>query len=192
MTRRLVKIRDVDEQGVSRPQWVDESELTGEATEVTVFSLTVELTNAEIIALPVTPIVIVPPTEILNYEGFPTRLQIPLFGFTLATNIAVEYSNVHAGVQWFINLGSDNSFTFSGPLKGSAIAGTGGVTWFSPAQITGTSEGATIAAFGSNLNNSLLDNAIVLAVNNQGNGIFEGGDAANSLIVTVLYTVIDV
>lgn len=117
--------------------------------------------------------------EIIDYTRLPTALQLPIFGLTIATNIAVEYSNVNAGVEYNLNLGSDNSFIFSGSLRGNVAAGTGGVVWFLPRQLTGAVEGAPIRSASGNVDSSLLDNAIVLAVNNQGAGNFTGGDDAN-------------
>jgi hypothetical protein len=157
-----------------------------------IFFASKTLTDAQIKALPTTPIVLVPPTEVINYTGLPTKLQLPLFGFSIVTNLTGAYTNVDAAVNWFINLGSDNSFTFSTGLQGNGVAGFGGVAWYAPSQLTGSAANDPTRASANNLDSSLLDNAIVLAVNNQGDGNFTGGDPANALHVTVFYTIIDV
>jgi len=159
---------------------------------VSVFSQTVTLTNAQIKALPVTPVVIVPATEVIDYVGIPTQLQIPIFAMVRSV-IPVAYDNLNVSLTTNINLGSDNSFTFSGPLAGGALYQYDGSVAFyaSPAQ-TGASFGSPVTAAFNNIKDSLYDNAIVLAVNNQGDGVFTQGDDENSLIVTVLYTTISV
>lgn len=159
---------------------------------VTIFSQPRELTDADIKALPTTPFVLVEPTETLNYSGLPTQLQVPLFVIVRVVNSTGDYTNINALCLTNINLGSDNSLTFSPPMGGSEIFNDlGFATFFSQPARTGDASGDPILPFFNTLTDALLDNAIVLAVNNQGDGNFTGGNAANRIRVTVLYTIID-
>lgn len=163
-------------------------------SEVVVLSQSFEFTNAQVKASPTTPLVIVPATEVINYTGIPTRLQIPLFAFVRTANLAAAYDNINASVATYINLGSDNSFTYSGPLKGGAYLQFNGSVFMLPCPgfLTGSESGVPIVASFNNLNDSLLDNAICFAVNNQGTGNFTGGEPANVIKGLVLYAIIDV
>jgi hypothetical protein len=161
-------------------------------TELTLLKRSIELTHAEIITLPTTPVVVVPATETLNYEGIPTRLQLPLYSIVRVVTLTAPYSNIDAGCQILINLGSDNSFTHSPAMVGPDLLTEAGFTVFYPLRAgTGASSGLPILPAWNNLTDSLLDNAIVIACLNGVSGNFTEGHEDNVIRVTTFYVEAD-
>jgi hypothetical protein len=161
-----------------------------------VYQATVTLTDAQVKALPTTPAVIVPPTEVLNYSGVPVHLYAPLLGIARVATHLADYANVDSTCIFGFNLGSDNSFTYSTQsLVGSAdniLNTAGGIGVFSPATLTGSAAGALTLAFTNTLSDALLDNAVVFSCLNGGAGDFTGGDSGNELKLTVFYVLVEV
>jgi hypothetical protein len=158
----------------------------------TVYSATVTLTDADIKALPTTPFVIIPPTEILDYSGLPTQLVWPFVSFSLVTSHAADYTNVNVGCFFGVDWGSDDSYTLcTRATTNNIINELGEFGTYLPLQLTGSNFGASLPAYTNTLKDSLLDNALVFFAQNQGDGNFTGGDPANEMKLIVRYTVID-
>lgn len=168
------------------------SAVSATPSEVTVLSATVELTDAQIKALPTTPVIIVPATETLNYVGLPGRLPLPLaFSISLDPSEGA-YTNVNSPASWVLALGSDwssdamiSSVDTMCQLE-DVTPQIGICNSYSNAILNSLISALRINAGG------LQDNALALAVRNGEAGNLTGGDAANTLKVTVLYTIIDV
>lgn len=159
-----------------------------------IYQASLTLNNAQILALPTTPAVIVPPTEVLNYEGTPNQLFMPILGVSRTVIHAVDYTNINAACIFGFDIGSDDSFTYSVRITGGTevLNSTGGVSFFSPMTLSGGEVGVRNMAFGNNLSDSLLDNAIVFFAFNQGDGDFTGGDPTNEIKLTVSYLAINI
>lgn len=164
-----------------------------EAGVVTFLSRTVELTDAQIKALPTTPIVIVPATEVLNYAGLPTQVPLPLAFRVSVNTLAGAYTNVNGLAHYVLALGSD----WSADAMQSA-------TQNQMAQLDANIPMIGICnSYQQGLDNAMIaplkipsgglqDNALAIVFDNEGSGNLTGGNAANSMKVTVLYTIIDV
>lgn len=154
------------------------------------------LDNDQILALPTTPYVVVPPTEVLNYSGVPVELFVPIIGIARVAVHQGDYANIDGACIFGFNFGSDNSFTYSTQtLAGSAadiLNTVGGVGFFSPSTLAGSAAGALNLASTNTLNDALLDNAVVFACLNGGSGDFTGGHANNQLKLTVLYVPVEI
>jgi hypothetical protein len=145
------------------------------------------LNNAQIKALPTTAIQIVAPTEVLDYEGFPVSVPVPVVAIISSNLWSTSYGNNDTN-RWGLFYGSDRS---AGPIITSIlnsdfaqdggkmfyILGAGGVTSADPL------EGMYQPLYGS-----LLDNGLYLGVISF-IGDMTGGDPANTMKVTVLYYV---
>jgi hypothetical protein len=158
---------------------------------VTVFSKSITLTNAQIKTLPTVPQVIVPATEVLNYSGLPTRLPLPLFFSVTLNSLAGAYTNVGAAAYYVLAIGSDWSLDGLQADQNlminlaSAVRGIGAANSFHEVLNSGFIAPLTMT------NGSLQDNALAIALSTD-NGNLTGGNVANSMKVTVLYTIIDV
>lgn len=163
-----------------------------EAGVVTILSQAIELTDAQIRAAPTTPTVIVPATEVLGYVGLPTQIPLPL-AFVVSANISAgAYTNVDPVAAFIIAVGSDWSLN---GLRANvdtmaqindAVSVIGIANSFDPTIVDSTIIPLHISSGG------IQDNALAFVINNNGAGNLTGGNAANSMKVTVLYTVIDV
>lgn len=153
---------------------------------------TVTLDNDQIKALPTTPVVIVPATEVLDYVGMPTELPVPFMATMTFDTSAGAYTNVTTDhVPYFIvAFGAD--WSWSATVRTiELIPDSADVkfAWLPPDTQTGVLSPDFTAAetFGAD---SLQDNALVVACNNGASGDFTGGNAANTLKVTVYYVVV--
>lgn len=153
---------------------------------------TVTLTHAQILALPTTPVVVVPATQTPNYASDLTSAPLVLGGYVLLSNYAVAYTNVNAAAQLLLNLGSDLGSLpqIGGQLMaqttlqaGDAFAPLIGADYFTTA--TAPPLGPIPGAF----NHNFFDNAVVLSIDNKGSGNLTGGNAANKLVVSLVYAV---
>lgn len=160
-------------------------------TAVTVLSQSITLTDAEIKTSPTVPIVIVPATEVLNYSGLPTRLPLPLVFSVSINTLAGAYTDVNGAAFYVLAIGSDWSTNgleadqnLMAPLQNSARV-VGATNSFNQEIVSTLIEPLKIQA------GSLQDNALAFALQNFAVNL-TGGDPANSMKVTVLYTIIDV
>lgn len=149
---------------------------------------TVTLTNDQILALPTTPVVIIPATEVLNYSGNPSKLFYVVKAYAILNAAGGTYSNCNITGTLQLGWGSD----FSNPIAISAqVYGPG-------LQGTGIGHGATFEAFSffiaevSLQNDATYDNAIVIKADNAGDGNYTSGHPANTLKVVVHYFEVDI
>lgn len=162
-----------------------------EAGVVTIFSQTVELTDAQIKTLTTVPVVIVPATEVLNYSGLPTKLPLPL-AFTVSLNtLAGAYTNLDGAAFYVLAIGSDWS------LNGMESDQNQMASLQNVIRIIGVANSFRRELLSDMIgplaiqNGGLQDNALAIALHNA-SGEVTGGNPANSMKVTVLYTVLDV
>jgi hypothetical protein len=170
-----------------------------------VLSATVPLTNAQIKALPGTDI------QLVAAPGA-SKMILPLYAF-LTADFAVAYSGIdasseypalwvaHARLPIFLAEFINDPDSFATPLTSltDLLTGTnefGAILWrmlpLAQSYITGGApSNAFVIAGGAGPGPSDLDNApLKIGADNSIN--FTGGDAANSMKVTVLYTVLDI
>ena len=160
---------------------------TGTSKKVTAAELgllqkaTVTLTNAQIKALPTTPV------EVVAAPGA-GKLLVALYSVFALTTHAGDYTNINAAAQ----LGVDLSFglsTSAGVLNEASGGGVSGVL----------AVGGPGIGFVGHTGNSppfeppttFVNTALVVAALNGGSGDFTGGNGANTLKVTVYYVVVD-
>lgn len=158
------------------------------------FSVVKELNNAEIIALPSAPYVLIAATEVLNYSGFPSSIPVLVQASLVLNNIAGAYTgDVDAAL--LIAMGSDWSTDLTQRSIPNGLTNAGlQVIPLSPkmvAPVASTPITADIFAVNTNLNGQVQDNAIVLAASNSGVP-FGGGHANNKLWVILAYQLLDV
>ena len=159
---------------------------------VTIYRTTVTLTDAQIKALPTTKVEIIP-----AQTGKIIRL---VSGFGVVTSTAGGYTNVTASTvagsaSLSLTYASGDNMLASNPTRLAGLINAAGVQgWlinpymdpvlFSPADYIGDPSPGSIT-------NSILSQGIFLqAYNTAGN--FTGGNAANSLTVTVWHGIVDV
>lgn len=157
---------------------------------VPVFSRTVELTNAQILALPTTPFDLVPAPGI-------GKLILPVAAYFHLDPTGGSYTNI-ASASWILrNAGG----VFSDVVSSRDFLGQNGYEpcgKFSMANITaGTGDLSGRNVSYDDLSPDTANLALTLADNvggtaNGGNGNYTGGNAANTLTVTVLYSIINV
>lgn len=159
---------------------------TGGAVEQTVLSRTVTLTDAQIKALPTTAVELVPApgagSIILFLHAF-SVFSAPATGYSM--DISPAYLQVYSGDPNAVGDSTDVSglVTFGESLTGTHIAlFTQKFAWDDVEGMPKTIQGTL----------DFYDNkALYLADAWVGNANYTGGDAGNSLSVTVLYTVVD-
>ncbi len=157
---------------------------------------TVTLTNAQIKALPTTPVVIVPATEVLGYSGFPTTIFLVSKALLRLDCSAGIYTNVDNDSNILLCWGSDASTDIG--IAAAIRDDTTSTPSIFPSTfdfIGGSDPTKAVASFllseGFFLTDGLQDNAVALFIHNT-LGNFTGGNAANTLKVTVYYMVVDV
>jgi hypothetical protein len=153
-------------------------------------SATVTLTDAQIKANTVTPVVIIPATETLNYSGFPATVPKIISACVILDARAGAYTDISVnGGVLFLALGSDAG----GPtISGSAtIAGAASIA---PVGITAQAEKQMLNFIvGDNVtlaDDGTLDNGISIYMLND--TPLSGGNPANTMKVIVYYIVVDV
>jgi hypothetical protein len=139
------------------------------------------LTNAEILALPVTPIVLMPAPG----AGFAILFRM---GLSRVDDAAGAYTNVDAaGFLRFGLLTLTPTFGSQPVLASDGLIGAGVRTTIYPpyaeVTVTGGAETAIIAQNALALTD-LENQPLVFAANNAAAGAFTGGNAANSMILT--------
>lgn len=147
-----------------------------------------ELDHTQILALASTPQQIIAATETLAYVGSPTMLPIPFAAFAVLKRGA-HYTNVDVAANLLLVWGSDQSVNAC-----SADRGNGSATP-SPFFAGGSGQpDSAVAVFGAaqfdngfNLAGDFNDNGLYLALANGGSGDIAGGDAGDTLQVTVFY-----
>lgn len=160
-------------------------------SQVAIHSQSVTLTDAEIKALPSVPIVVVPATQVLNYSGLPTELPLPL-AFIVSLSNTVGYGNVDGAASYVLAMGSDWSLDamqsdanlMAPPQDSVRIIGI--ANSYHSTLVSGMIVPFRVLAGG------IQDNALAIVLNNGIAGDLTGGNPANSMTVTVLYTIIDV
>ena len=169
--------------------------IEGGATEQTVLSRTVTLTDAQIKALPSGPVILVAATETLGYSGTPSQLVIPLACLVVLDNSAGAYTNVNIPARLVLTIGSDWSSDYA-----TATNSYDDQDMATPLTVAGDAWLAGFVAFeaknrgtilGGDLSGAIEDNAVGIALTNGALGALTGGNAANTMKVTVLYTVVD-
>ena len=152
-------------------------------------SATVTLTDAQIKALPTTGV------EIVAAQGVNTIIN-PL-NAVIVFNWAADYTNIDGACQLFIQADSGNStLDFLRQADGNVVSdffANGSSTFINiqsnqkVANINGNTTVANSPAFISDFENQGLS----IKINNGASGNLTGGNAANTLKVTVYYTVVD-
>jgi hypothetical protein len=147
-------------------------------------SIKAVLTNAEVLALPTTPIVLVAAVATLGYIFKKALLMV--------NDAAGAYTNVDAAA--FLRFGLLNitasNFGSELVLASDGLIGTGiRTTLFGPyAEVTVTG-GAETALVSQNAlaSTDIINQPLVIAANNAAAGVFTGGNAANTFTAWVWY-----
>jgi hypothetical protein len=152
---------------------------------VTVLSRTVELTDAQIKALPTTPL------EVVESPGVGRLLRL-VSGF-YKLHLIVDYENLDAVFPSLFLRHGGSSALHSLPASASGFLDWGGpadvVAWMTP--FFGAVSGSPVEGVGYDLND-IANSPFLVSADNGFSGDFTGGDTANTLQVTVYYTIIDV
>jgi len=152
-------------------------------------SATVTLTNAQIKALPTTAI------EVVANPGA-TRFIVPISAVLIANTTAGAYTNINAAAQLSIEYPLINTKAFAlvdnntfGQTSNLLDGGNILVAMLSPfININVDTEPCAIFV---NNDIGIVDNPLNIVMNNSSDGNLTGGDAANTLKVTVYYIVVD-
>lgn len=148
---------------------------------------TVQLTNAQVLTLPSTPVTIIP--------ALPGRaLMVPVaLGFGFASLVlkpfAVNYGNVNGGASFVFSVGSAPAFKVTlatGLLSGFLTNAPNATAWQFAVVDTANQNNSSP--------NDLVDlenQPLTLSVSGNG-GDFTGGDVSNVLTVTVPFMAVDV
>lgn len=150
---------------------------TGGATEQTVLSRTVTLTNAQIKALPTTGIELVPAPG----AG---KMILPLDGVASFSGSSA-YTNVHADASLNVMWTGFNAHRWA--AFSLLTFGADGVLPLNSVNNSVDPIGTSDAEVPSEFDNASLK----ISASNPGLGDFTGGHASNTLKVTLLYTVVD-
>lgn len=160
---------------------------------VTMRSATIELADAQIKALPTTPIVIVPPTEVLNYSGMPTSIPVPVLTVVSANPWTAGYANLAAGSsanRFGLFYGSDaGNGSPCATVWPTDFSDTNGSFYLLGANAKMVVDDATIEGNLLALLDGLLDNGLAFWVSNGGLGNFTEGHVNNTLRISVAYMV---
>lgn len=157
-------------------------------TGVVVLSTTVTLTNAQIKALGAgTAVTIVPPPGVGKAFNF-------VSGFVVLNTTAGVYTNVNVAAYFQFTLeGFWASVGMVGNPMNLMLTG-GGVygAFFAPASSGTVAAGSNTVSEVNSVADYIDNYALQLSGGNGGAGAFTGGNAANTLKITVLYMIIDV
>jgi len=151
----------------------------------------VTLTNAQILALPTTPVVVIPATQTPNYGTDLTAAPIVVGGYVLLSNYVAAYTNVDPTAALGLTMGSD---------LGSGIGMVGGL--LAPASLLESGD-AFLRIIGADyeptntfpalaphvfaFTHNYFDNAIVVYIDNAAAGNLTGGNVANKMVIRLLY-----
>lgn len=165
--------------------------LAADGGEQIVYQQTVTLTDAQVKALPTTPVVLIPATEVIDYSGLPDSLPRVVDVVVFAKN-TTAYTNIDATGEWQVAWGSDNSATILKQEESVASGLEQGTKYFrAPTSFSGTVSADKIFPQTQRLDDALYDNAVILRFHNAAAGNLTGGNAANKLRVTVTYTLVE-
>lgn len=164
------------------------------ANSVPILKATVSLTDAQVKALPTTPI------QLVAAPGAGFRIQ--LLQASISANLTGVYTNVNASAYCVLALAANEISNYiandatTSPILSDATK-LFATNTLSTAIFVNFSQVTTPAAnqWGNAVNVNALDfqnQALNLTVNNNGAGNFTGGNAANAFAVHVLYTVVSV
>lgn len=173
---------------------------TNEAGQI--LKKTATLTDAQIKALPTTPI------ELIGAPGAGYRIKI-ISGSLRLNNLAGVYNNVNADyfavqihvplVTWVVGGSWINDSTMTFALTQGTDVFHGGVgnrlTDLIAPGFSGLDAGASSGAGEWVVNNGLVGTvdydgtAIQISIDNNGSGVLTGGNSANTLLVNLLYTI---
>jgi hypothetical protein len=155
-------------------------------TEQTVYSRTVTLTDAQIKALPSTPIELVPAPG----AG---KIVVWLAAHLLLDATGGAYVLADGGELWQLCYigGAELPHEASGFVKPGSIANTGWAT-FPPLTAYNGTEGYLQRGIPFGTSARFVNRALAIADIYNGVDDYTGGDASNTMDVTVLYAVVDV
>jgi hypothetical protein len=155
----------------------------GDIAEQTILSITVPLTDAQIKALPTTAIELVPAPGA-------DKIIVPIAGFVILDTTAGLY--VASGdASWQLLLGSQE---FSGLLQPTIFTTDAGILffWFPlPFMGTGAGPAAGYLVTSGETGAGVINQPVRIKDDYNGVADYTGGNAANSMTVTVLYTIVD-
>ena len=157
----------------------------GSGQVVSVFQASAVLTNAQLLALPTTPLVLVPPPGaglLLRFMG----------GFVSKDFTAGAYANVGGNAAMYFVYDTVSVFDVASYLED----GGGTLGWMAGASVRQMNYGPqaqTLGTAGTVLpvpsGADLRDTNIGFSIDNGGQN-FTGGDAANTMLVSTFYTVV--
>lgn len=159
-------------------------------TEVVVLSVTATLTDAEVKALPTTS------RDVIPAPGA-GKIIFP-FGAFYHVNWVADYEGIGSdaqlqlrlnGIDVLVPVRQDVVSSVSGLLAGGGPDGTNAFAVMAFLKKNGFD---LFAAISSLYDSDISNQPLVLSASNSDNADFTGGNAGNSLKVTVLYTIIDV
>lgn len=183
------RVRELTNGGMSRGAAIAIAEQEAAASSaVVVYQQTITLTDAQIKALPTTPV------EVVAAPG-ENRVLIPVSAMAVSEFSANDYTNVDAEATMSLGWGNTVASTRAHIGNGTWFDAWGGpgqgrVFGFILAPTLAIRDTAIISETGRQ---DIIDEPLTLIVNNgePGDGNFTGGNVANTLQVTVLYMVVD-
>jgi hypothetical protein len=184
---KFIEVIDRDNEGVERRilyPWdaSTQAPITNAFNIQTVYSETVTLTDAQIKTLPTTPITVVPAPG----EGFAV---FPVSASIIGNNMAAVYTNKDATAQILISMGA-GELTVLAPGDAYYL-GDNADEWFGDCPpLLAVPEAAGQATGYGYYRDQIENKAISVWASNGALGNLTGGNAANSMQVTVHYKII--